>query len=380
MARPEAPTGAVYLDHVRWHYVDDLLPRVGRRPLHRLMVEQPAVHSVQVVPEPMDRGGGHLVVDGDSEMMWVTIGRKPDLTGIEARQVLRSALDRVTALARDGWGPDADLDQRIPRPALPAPAVRRDPDTGEITASSVPRPPTPADIEDAAGRLADDIAQRVGLYRRYAEQRDWESWARFIPEVAAGIAWQRWQAEFTAAGGRLNLAAVRENRSSAPTQAADTREPPTCGPGARIVTYGVDGRPERWVTIAPKLEAAQQRQQLLMDLCHVGPFTTITVREGALPKPNGGNTAAYTDTDGRAHLEVTIADNLDDGERARIVRHELGHVIDVCAAGDQWADVFADHDTAEQIAEQFERPVRHCTLAGGPYALAAARAARGVTP
>lgn len=147
--------------------------------------------------------------------------------------------------------------------------------------------------------------------------------------------------------GGLNIAAYRK----APTNLPGEDAPPPKTHSA--LSFTASGR-WRWIDVHGGFPQWQSWSSLVSDLTAASPLDAVTVHLTPLPGPNAGLTRVRTN--GRETWCCVDVDPRTDPEtRTRVLRHELGHLADIVAAGHDWSRLTDPHLTADS-----ERFAEHC--------------------
>lgn len=147
--------------------------------------------------------------------------------------------------------------------------------------------------------------------------------------------------------GGLNIAAYRRPPTGLPGE--DAPPPKTHG----ALSFTASGR-WRWIDVHGGFPQWQSWSSLVSDLTAASPLDVVTVHLTPLPGPNAGLTRVRTN--GReTWCCIDVDPRTDPDTRTRVLRHELGHLADVVAAGADWAQLTDPHLTAES-----ERFAEHC--------------------
>ncbi|MFE0824149.1 hypothetical protein [Streptomyces sp. NPDC058847] len=147
--------------------------------------------------------------------------------------------------------------------------------------------------------------------------------------------------------GGLNIAAYRRPPTDLPGE--DAPPPKTHG----ALSFTASGR-WRWIDVHGGFPQWQSWSSLVADLTAASPLDAVTVHLTPLPGPNAGLTRVRTN--GReTWCCVDVDPRTDQETRTRVLRHELGHLADVVAAGHDWSRLTDPHLTADS-----ERFAEHC--------------------
>jgi hypothetical protein len=147
--------------------------------------------------------------------------------------------------------------------------------------------------------------------------------------------------------GGLNVAVHRRPPTGLPGE--DAPPPKTHG----ALSFTASGR-WRWIDVHGGFPQWQSWSSLVADLTAASPLDAVTVHLTPLSGPNAGLTRVRTN--GRETWCCVDVDPRTDPEtRTRVLAHELGHLVDIVAAGADWAPLTDLHLTTDS-----ERFAEHC--------------------